>query len=403
MSDRADTPSFAARPASVAHRLWQVVAVAVLGVGCGTHREHTPSSDVPIPAQAGFMNANDAPLRWEGRVARDEGQPPRFAWPASGFRFRFRGTGVVARIEDGPLQDVVRDGDLLAVFVDDRPQTTNALRTGMADVVLASGLPNTDHWVRVLKRTESEQGTVVLHALALQGADARFLAAPPERTRRLLAVGDSITAGYGVEGPDQHCRYSARTNNATRTFAFLAAEQLRAEYHAVAWSGRGLYRNLDPSLTETMPVLYGRRLAREATPYEPQGYVPDTVVVNLGTNDFSLPSPDLDQLHAAYVGLLQRIRADAPDAEIVVALGPMLSDYYPPQSMALRRARELVSGVVSQLREAGDTRIAPLEFPPGSPTEGYGCDFHPSQATHRRLAGVLIDHLRARGHWQPAR
>lgn len=372
-----------------------MVMVMVLA-GCGSGREHAANSDSPLPAQVGFVDANRAPLRWEGRVARDEGQPPRFAWPASGFRFRFRGTGVVARLEDGLTQDTIRDGDLLAVFVDDQPQATIVVPAGLADVVIASNLPNTDHWVRVLKRTESEHGTVVLHALELQGAGARFLAPPPERAHRLLAVGDSITAGYGVEGPDQHCHYSAVTANATRTFGFLASEQLGAEYQAVAWSGRGLYRNLDPLALETMPVLYGRRLAREVTAYDPRAYTPDTVVVNLGTNDLSSPSPDERQLHDAYLGLLQRIRADASDAEIVVAVGPMLSDYYPPGSMALRKARELASRVVGALREAGDARISLVEFPVAAPAEGYGCDFHPSQATHRRLADVLVSHLRAR-------
>jgi hypothetical protein len=40
-----------------------------------------------------------------------------------------------------------------------------------------------------------------------------------------------------------------------------------------------------------------------------------------------------------------------------------------------------------------------LEFPPQSATNGFGCDGHPSAATHRLLAAQLTAALRAAMGW----
>lgn len=340
-----------------------------------------------------FVGANLVPLHFEGRIAHDEARRPRFAWPASGFRIRFRGTGVVVRLEDRLFEDDVRDADLLAVFVDHHAPVTIDLREGVQDVVLATHLPMGEHVVRVLKRTESEQGTVVVHGFRLEGRGARQLGAPPARPRRLLAIGDSITAGYGIDGPDAHCHYSAGTSNATRTYTFFAATALEAEYEAIAWSGRGVARNLNPEIPETMPVLYGRRLGTEESPADPREFVPDAIVVNLGTNDYALPRPERLRIYTAYRELVAQLRVDAPEAEIVVAVGPMLADDYPPGSMALTKMRRIAMGVVAERRARGDRRISFVELYGASPDEGYGCDFHPSLATHRRMADVIVAHL----------
>jgi len=377
-------------------RLIVLAAVLASLVACGRPTRSASRNATPVERHVAprFEQANGLPIRWEGRIASDPGAPPRFAWPASGFRVRFRGTGLVAKLEDRLLDDEIRDADLLAVYVDDRAPVTIELVEGTTDVTLASGLPLGDHLVRVLKRTESEQGTIVVHGFALHGRGAHFLEPPPARPHRLLAIGDSITAGYGIDGPDAHCHYSAGTSNATRTYAFFAAAELDAEYQAIAWSGRGLARNLRPSIPETIPVLYGRRLAAEEIPAEPSAFVPDAVVVNVGTNDYALPRPDRMRIFVAYRELLARIRADAPDAEIVVAVGPMLADDYPPGSMALTKMRRIASGVVAERRSRGDRKVSFVEFYGASPDESYGCDFHPSLATHRRLAAVLVEHLR---------
>jgi len=73
-----------------------------------------------------------------------------------------------------------------------------------------------------------------------------------ERTRRdlesgcnvtIVAFGDSITAGYGLDGANASCSVSQDNSNHYLTYGAVAARALSAELHAIAWSGIGMYRN----------------------------------------------------------------------------------------------------------------------------------------------------------------
>ncbi len=381
-----------------------LVAVWV-GVGACSQGSHRPR---PVPPPRAIVDAgtpgafappSEVPLLWEGRIDRRDPDAPRFAWPASGFRLRFHGTGLVLRLRDVAYEDVIRDDDYLAVYVDERAPITIALRQGTLDYPVAHSLPPGEHRVRVLKRTETEVGTVTLIGLGLEGR-GRFLAEPPARSRRVLAIGDSITAGYGIDGPDAFCHYGAGTANATRTYTFLAAEALEAEYQAIAWSGRGVERNFDPSLPERVPELFERLLGDQPTPsFDHATYVPDVIVVNLGTNDLSRPDADRAPFYVAMRSFVQRLRQLHPRAELVLAVGPMLADDYPPNSRALTKARRSLLGIATERRARGDRHITVLELHGAMPDEGYGCDYHPSLRTHQRMAEALEAHLRARLGW----
>lgn len=357
----------------------------------------------PLPDAAivqHFVSPAEVPIRWEGRIDARNAAAPRFAWPASGLRLRFRGTGLVLRLRDVSYEDVIRDTDYLAVYVDERAPITIALEAGVLDYPVAHGLPGGDHEVRILKRTEAEVGTITLEGLSLEGRRASFLAAPDVRPHRMLAIGDSITAGYGIDGPDAFCHYGAGTSNATRTFAFLAAQQLDAEVQAIAWSGRGVYRNNDPSIPELIPEVFERQLATEAEPhFSPTAFVPEVIVVNLGTNDLSQPNIERARFYTAYRAFLDRLRSLYPSAHLVLVVGPMLADDYPPHSRALSKARRTALGLVAERRAHGDRAISFLEMFGASPEEGYGCDYHPSLRTHHRMADTLVAHVRTTLGW----
>ncbi|MFO0694267.1 MAG: SGNH/GDSL hydrolase family protein [Polyangiales bacterium] len=371
--------------------------LVALALGCG-HEDVRPLPPSPPrkPDSARFYTASHVAVRYEGRIDARDPDAPRFAWPASGFRLRFRGTRLVLRFRDVPYTDEIHDTDLLAAYVDSRAPVTIPLVEGVRDYPIVEGLPDGVHEVRILKRTEAEAGTVTF-----LGADVapgqRFLEPPPPFRRRILAVGDSITAGYGIDGPDANCHFSAGTENATRSYAFLAAKTLEAGYQAIAWSGRGVYRNYDPGHPETIPSVYDRVIPTEPEPlYDPAAFDPQAVVLNLGTNDLFRPHPDRAAFVAAYAGLLDRIRRDHPRAHLVLVVGPMLADDYPPHSHALSKALQWVGGLVDARRRAGDRRISFLQLYGADPADGYGCDYHPSFTTHRKMAEALVAHLRAR-------
>lgn len=360
--------------------------LALLGA-CG-ERSQAPLPPLAFPRpRVTWVRGDDPRLRVEGRWAPSP-DGPRFAWPASTVHLRFRGRTLDVRLRDTLTDDLVRDHDAVGVVVDGALVKRITLREGSAEYRAAMRLPEGEHTVALVKLTEAEAGTVTLEGVATDGP---LRDPPPAHARRLLVIGDSIMAGYGVDGP-AGCHYDATFANAARSCASLAARGLRAELHLVAWSGRGVVLNNNLLARETLPELLGRTLPAESgSTFDPRSYVPDVVVVNLGTNDLTRPEHDPVTFAAAYRRMLDRLRADYPRARLVVALGPLITDDDPtPGTGRLRAMRSLLQGIVDERHQRGDAAVRLLEMPPGDPmAEGCGCDQHPSAVTHARLAGVM--------------
>ncbi|HEY3356589.1 MAG TPA: SGNH/GDSL hydrolase family protein [Polyangia bacterium] len=319
--------------------------------------------------------------RLSGRFDLDDPAGPRCAWSGSAIAARFSGAAVAVRLRGA--------GDWFAVTLDGAELPPLALTPAQEGYPVALGLPPGEHDLVLTKRTEPLVGEAQLLGFDL-APGGRLLPPPPAPARRLEFVGDSITAGFGVLGRDASCPFSADTEDFTRTYAALTARALGAEPVAVAWSGRGVCRNYGDEPGDPMPALYERTLpARAESRWDFTRFTPDAVVLNLGTNDFSVGrAPPAAAFVAAYGGLVRRIRAAYDRAPVVCTLGPMLS----PGELATARAH--VAAAVDGLAD-----VHLLEHPPQDPADGFGCDGHPSVTTHRRMAARLTALLRTALGW----
>ncbi len=341
------------------------------------------------------LEANDSRLVTLGAFDFRDPAAPRFAWPGTELRLSFRGESASVELSDVPFEDELRDTDWLGVQIDGGPTKKIALREGRHRYLLAERLPPADHHLRIVKRTEAEVGTITLHGFTFS-AGATLLESPRPK-RRILFVGDSITAGYGNEGLNELCHYSPDTCNADLTFASVAARELSAEAVMSAWSGKGVLRNYDMSDPMTMPSLFDRAIPTD--PFAsglPARPAPDAIVVALGTNDFFSGTPDEATFLAAYRALLSRLVQRAPKAQLCLVLSPMLADDYPQPNARSDLRRWLTT--LKQEREQRGTKVMLLEQWT-APDEGMGCDFHPSLRTHARLGRELAQALRAQTGW----
>lgn len=344
-------------------------------------------------APRGAVDAADPRIRYEGRVVPDWRGRVRFAWPRTAMHLRFTGTGLTARIHDEPEEDA-RGSDAISVQVDGGAARRITLTPGTRDYALARGLSPGEHSLRVAKLTEAGVGTVRVHRVVPQGGGV--LARPGPRRHRLLAVGDSITAGYGVHQPDGPCGVALARGDASESWASRAADALDAELHMIAWSGRGLTRNYDPDGEPTMAQLFDRAIPTERwSRYDLRAYVPDVVVVNLGTNDASTPGFDDAAYRAALDAFVSRLQSLYPRAQVVLAVGPLLHDDIPaPGCMSRRRVYAITAAVVQTRNARAGAHVTLLDLPEAPPDEGYGCDHHPSPRTHARMAAQLVRQVR---------
>jgi lysophospholipase L1-like esterase len=298
---------------------------------------------------------------------------------------RFLGTSIAVRLGGGQQYTVVLDGDVQPTLVP----------TDGADM-LATGLASGEHQVEIYRRTEANQGISTF--LGFELADGELLAPPPPPERRIELIGDSISCGYGNEGPDMNCPFTPDTENHYLSYGAIAARTLNADLVTVAWSGKGVACNYGDdanSCVDPLPVFYERTLPSDASSaWDFSRFQPHAVIINLGTNDFSTDVDPTDvEFQTAYVTLLEQVRAANPDALILCTNGPLLS------GSDLSTARSYIESAVETRVMAGDAQVRTFDLLPVDPADGYGCDWHPSLATHQVMADTLTATLRAELGW----
>ena len=162
----------------------------------------------------------------------------------------------------------------------------------------------------MFRRTEAFEGETTFRGFDF-GSGGALLAPPPAPDRRLEVIGDSISAGYGVEGADQYCSFTAATENHEKTYEAVAANKVGADLVTVAWSGIGMLRDYSGDTSNNMPARYDLTLPLSAgSSWDFSRYVPGAVVINLGTNDFAQGDPG-QAFVTAYAGFVQHLRDKA--------------------------------------------------------------------------------------------
>jgi hypothetical protein len=83
------------------------------------------------------------------------------------------------------------------------------------------------------------------------------------------------------------------------------------------------------------------------------------------------------------------------NAEILLTVGPLLSDEWPEGKRALSKVRKTLMAEMEVRKASGDEKVHVLEFRRVQPNEGWGCDFHPSKKTHHRMARELLGKIQS--------
>ncbi|WP_437567317.1 SGNH/GDSL hydrolase family protein [Sorangium sp. So ce542] len=349
----------------------------------------------------GGGNPSGDTIRFIGRFDTTKPEGPRFSWAGSAIATRFSGTSISVRFNDA---STAAQSNFFQVVIDGESKGVLKVNADEELYTVAEGLPDGEHDLLLHRRTEPLVGvTQFLEFVPEQGGELLPVAPAPER--RIEVIGDSISAGYGIDGADETCPFTSDTENNYLAYSSMIGRLLDADTTIVAWSGRGVVRNYDDEAAPTMPEIYGRTIADEEQPaWDFSSWVPQVVVINLGTNDFSINVPGDAQFRApftnAYEGLVDTVRENYPEAYIFCTIGPMLSDSYPEGAEALSRARDYIGQVVDDRTAGGDDRVRFLEFPPhDKATDGLGCDWHPSAKKNRDMAEQLADAISEELGW----
>ncbi len=343
-----------------------------------------PSPAQSTPRDSGPPSLDAEPAKTIHYVGRFDLRDPAAAV------FSFSGSAVFARFSGDAIDaDLETNGhDFFTVVLDNGAPKTIQPPAGRGKKALASGLAGGTHDIALYKATESFVGTAKLYGFNVSGGT--LVSSPFPFAHRIEIVGDSISCGYGVRGASESCAFTPDTESEWDAWGAIAARSLGAAHTTIAYSGRGVVRNSNGTNTGTMPALFERTLADAADPkWDFSSWAPEVVVINLGTNDFAQGDPGPTFIDG-YFGLLHTIHQRYPTANIVCALGTMMT------ANELGKARAYVNEAIKRMN---DPRVTYLELGHPARTDGLGCDRHPSSKTQEKMGLALAAHIREVMKW----
>lgn len=226
--------------------------------------------------------------------------------------------------------------------------------------------------------------------------DEAVIAPTAEAPLKIEFIGDSITCGYGVDDSNLQSEFSCEAENAMKSYAYIAADLLGADFSLFSYSGYGIISGYTDSgernTNELLPPWYescgfsyssvdGVKL--QDIPWEFSHFSPDVIVLNLGTNDNSYciaNSGAYSEFEEAYLAFLKNVRENNPSAKIICSLGIMLSEPVPFIENAVKRL--------------GDDNVCVFRFSTQNGLLGYGSNWHPSENTQQLAAEELASFIK---------
>lgn len=317
----------------------------------------------------------------EGRYLQIEDKI-HLSYPGSRFRVASNGDDLVIyvtatrpdlmldmRVENGEWETIALTEGENEIFPFGRPQDYNGSKW-VDD-------PSTHRWqIDLIRRNEAWQGDVIITGTHSYGILVLPNALPD---KKLLFIGDSITAGAGTTSRRNKLGEGEAVSNARLAYPRILADRLNAQTHHIAYGGRGLTRDWQ-GITETnnAPQFYDRILPDNPDHlWDPQNYQADIISVMLGTNDFNPGIPERESWTKTYQDFVTRIRKDYPKAQIFLISSPMTGG-------------EKGDALKSYVKAVAESFASPtIQYLEVSQTYGEAWDAHPTAAEHEKIADEL--------------
>lgn len=354
---------------------------------------------IAVSAEDGDVNsfeADSSTVKCIGRTYRTE-DSLYLTYSASGVEFTCTGSKVRFNLHQGG------DPTRVAVYVNGKLSTVGLVSTKAKKPVIDVQLEEGENTVKLIKLSESANSILAIDSIDVDGEAIKPTAA---KAHSIEIIGDSITCGYGVDGTLKES-FSTKNENAAKTYGYLTAQALDADYSLVSVSGTGIISGYSNGTTKNeqnlMPPVYENLCftwswidgaCPKDLEWDFSQYQPEAVVINLGTNDNSYTKGDeakCKEYADGYVEFIKTVRKNNPDAAIVCALGIMGQELYPSIEQAVEAYKT----------ETGDTNVYAFEFSnQNADANGYGVDYHPSEQSHIEAAEELTAELSELLGWE---
>jgi len=349
------------------------IILALLGFAVTTAGKASPKIKL--------FTADNQHFVYTGRVDFTDPQKPKFWSPGVYITTRFKGPTCKLLINDEEMYG--KTHNYIEVVIDGKP--TRIQTTGKTNSIqIAKGLSNGIHTLLICKDTESGMGY-----LEFVGLKCENLLMPHQPKRMIEYIGDSITAGAGVDASEIPCGKGQwyDQHNTYLTYGALTSRTLNAKWQLTAVAGIGLVHSCC-DMNILLPQVYDKvYLRNDSIKYNFKQYQPDVVTICLGQND---GKQDSVKFCSEYVRLIATIRSKYANASIICLSSPMANQQL---NTVLQR---YLTGIVQAVNKQGDGKVSKFFFSRGF---NSGCDNHPDANEHAVIAQQLTAYIKTLKGW----
>jgi len=262
-----------------------------------------------------FIPASNPNIVYSGRFNFSNANFPTYSWSGCTINATFTGTSIAAALNDASnYYTIYIDGNFALTLI---PNGNNVYQ-------LAQNLPSGNHQVSIFKRTEALFGSYAFGGFYIDNG-ASLITPPPAPKRRIEVIGDSITCGYGARGPN-NCSTLQDGEDEGWTYAEQTARYFGAEVHVICWSGSGFFLDYAPVVTQNIFL----QTNGNGGAYNLSSWIPDAVIVNIGTNDHSEGRNVTEWMQIYNDFITNEVRANyGKTPQLFLGCGPMTNAYEP--------------------------------------------------------------------------
>ncbi len=268
-----------------------------------------------------------------------DGEKRHFSYSGSGVEFKFKGESATLNFVCDDFDNLVYgrrvrfavllDGETVHDVVMDERELSLEVKTKSSDVFSV---------ITIVKLSEAKHSSFALKNITVSSYDG--ISPTDENVLRIEFIGDSLTCGYGID--DTQSVFSTRTENFMKTYAYLAARELSADYSAVCFSGYGVVSGFTSGARNSEAVVsrfyHSSCLLGDTLPsWDFSEKNNNLVVLNLGANDTSYctNSYRIGEFYDSYVELIKTIRGCNPEAYILCVQADVNNFLFPTVEKAV--------------------------------------------------------------------
>ena len=220
--------------------------------------------------------------------------------------------------------------------------------------------------------------------------DKKIIEPLTKKNLKIEFIGDSITCAYGVEGKNEFESFKTTTENSSKSYAYLTAEILEADYSVVCYSGYGIIsgysRDGSKNSNGLVKDYYKQNGKNPNYPgdWDFNNHKNDIVFIHLGSNDNNYvkanPIERNEEFINGYYNFLQMVREANPDSIIICTLGTLQCD----------ATVDLVEQAVNNYKEE---KVFFFRSPPYDINDGYGSIYHPTPIAQKKISQFASEQI----------